>query len=212
MFSDQIKDKVTPFLISFFLSDRPSLSGVFDRGYNERSGVIPVLDETGAEDRVEALVERMGEGVEVQTDLHVVEGDLASFVIQEDSHFGGLRLQHERHASRRQGLHLPALQPQAPVSPLRAQLDLTLAAGRAACNAERPGHLAARVHLPVVAPRAQTLSAQDEEGRAEALGTLRVGGLALFVPHLATVFGHDQVPLGRCGIQYHLTWRESRAE
>lgn len=71
-----------------------SVSGVFNRGYNERRRVFPVLGETGAEDWVQTLTKGIGEGVEMQTRLHVIERNMASFIIQEDSHFTGLRRQH----------------------------------------------------------------------------------------------------------------------
>lgn len=106
-----------------------SVSDVFDRGYNERGRVLPLYVETGAEDGVQTLVESIDEGVEMQTRLHVVERNLASFVIQEDSQFAWLGLQHERQTGRRQSLHLSVLQPQTPELPLRTQLDLTFAAG-----------------------------------------------------------------------------------
>jgi len=171
---------------------------VFNRAYHERRRVLPLLGEAGAEDRVQTLVEGIHERVEMQTRLHVVEANLAPFVIQEDSHFTGLGRQQQREAGRSQSLHLPVLQPQAPEPPLGTQLDLPLASGRGAGHAERPGRLAPHVHLPVVAPGGEAFSTQDEEGGAEALGTLGVGGLTLFVSHLAAVFGNSQVPLG-CG-------------
>ena len=68
-------------------------SGVFNRGYNERTGVLPILGEARTEDRVQTLIKVVYEGVEMQACLHVIEGDLASFIIQVDSHFVGLERQ-----------------------------------------------------------------------------------------------------------------------
>lgn len=163
------------------------VSAVLHVGQNQRSSVLPVLGEAGAENGVHALVELVHEGVQVLTRLHVVEGNLSGFVIQEDSHFGGVERQHEGEAGRRQGFHLAVLQPQAPVAPLGTQLDLALPACRAPGHAEGPGGLACHVHLPVVAPRAEALPSQDEECRAEALGPVGVGNLALLVFDLLTV-------------------------
>ncbi|TNN40681.1 hypothetical protein EYF80_049150 [Liparis tanakae] len=179
-------------------------TGVFHGRDDERRGVLPVLLETRAEHREQALGEGVREAVEVQPGLHVVERDLAALVIQEHAHFAGRRRQRQREAERRQRLDLAVLQPQAPVAALGAQLDLALAAGRGGGHAQRPRRLAPQVHLPVVAPGAQALAAQDEEGGAKALGPLRVDGLALFVPHLAAVLGHGQVLLGRGRVQDHL--------
>lgn len=66
--------------------------------YSKRSRVLPLLVEAGAEDWIQALIKGVSEGVEMQTCLHVIEGNLASFIIQKDSHFTGLGLQHERQA------------------------------------------------------------------------------------------------------------------
>lgn len=184
---------------------------MFNRGYDERGVIFPLLGEAGAEDRVQVLTEAVGKGVEVNASLHVVERNAASVVIQEDPNFAGLGRQRQSQAGARQSLHLPALQPQAPEAAVRAQLDLTLALSRAVGHAERPGRLARHVHLPVVSPGADALPAQDEEGRAEAPRSLRIGGLALFKPHLLTVIGHGQVPLGCGRVQNHLSWtRKSR--
>lgn len=171
MFCPKDDIKVSPSL-TLQAFDWLSVSAVFNRGYNESRRVLAVLDQTGAEDRVQTLSEAGDEGVEMQTRLHIVERNLSSFIIQEDSHFTELGLQHQRQAGRRQNLHLPVLQPQAPVPPFGTQLDLALAAGRGAGHAERPGRLAPHVHLPVVSPRAEALSAQDEEGGAETLRAL----------------------------------------
>lgn len=183
-----------------------SVSGVFNLGYNEWSRVLPLVVQTGAEDGVQTLSEGISEGVEMQSGLHIIKRNLAFFIIQEDSQFTGWRLQHQRQATRCQSLHLPGLQPQAPVSPLRTQLYLTLASGRSAGHTERPGSLSSCVHLPVVSARAEALPAQDEEGGAEALRALWVGALPIFVFHLATIIGHNQVPLGCAGVQNDLTW------
>lgn len=179
---------------------------MLDRSDDEGSRILPLLVETWTEDGVQVLLEVVCEGVEMLAGLDVVEGNVARLVIQEDSHLAGWRRQRERQARRVQGFDLAALQPQAPEAGLGTQLDLALAPGRAAAQAQGPGRLAARVHLPVVAAGAQSLAAQDEEGRVEALGPLRLGALALFISDLATVVGHGQVPLGRGRVEDHLTW------
>lgn len=56
-----------------------------------------------------------------------------------------------------------------------------------------------------MAAGAQSLAAQDKEGRVEALGRLGLGALALFIPDLATVVRHGQVLLGRGWIENYLT-------
>lgn len=161
--------------------------------------------ETWAEDGVQVLLEAVCEGVEMLAGLDVVEGNVARLIIEEDSDFTGWRRQRERQTRRVQGLDLAALQPQAPEAGLRTQLDLAFAPGRAAAQAQGPGRLATRVHLPVVAAGAQSLTTQDKEGRVEALGPLGLGALALFIPDLAAVVGHGQVPLGRGWVENHLT-------
>lgn len=172
--------------------------GVFDVCYYNRCRVFPVLTQTGAEDGVQALVERIVEGVKMQKRLRVVKRDLTSFIIQVDPDLGGLGRQHQGESGRGQSFDLSVFQPQAPVPALGTQLDLAFATGRGAGHAQGPGGLPAQVHLPVVAARAETLPAQDEQGGAEALGALWVGCLMLFKLHLAAVIRHHQVLLG-CG-------------
>lgn len=183
---------------------------MFNVGYDERRVVLALLREARAKDRVQALAEVINKCIEVQPCLHVIEGNLTCIVIQEDSDLTRKGLHHQRQAGRGQSFHLPVFQPQAPEAALGTQLDLALPAGRSAGHAERPGRLASHVHLPVVSPGADALSPQDEEGWAEPIRTLRVGRLALFVSHLPTVIGHDQVSLGRGRIQNHLAWRGQR--
>lgn len=138
--------------------------------------------------------------------LDVVERNVARLIIQKNSDFTGHRWQQEGQARRVQCLDLVALQPQAPEAGLRTQLDLALAPGRGAAQAQGPGCLSARVHLPVVAAGAQSLAAQDKESRVEALGPLGLGVLALFIPDLAAVVGHGQVLLGCGWVENHFTW------
>lgn len=141
----------------------------------------------------------------MQTGIYIVERNLASIIIQEDSYFTGRGWQHERQAERCKGLHLPVFQPKAPVPPLRAQPDVTLAMAGRAGDTKRPGSLASQIHLPVVSSGADSLSAQDEQSRTEAVGTLRVQALALLVLHLVTIIGHNQIPLGCGAIQNNFT-------
>lgn len=63
-------------------------------GYGEWGIILPLLGETGAEDGVQVLTEAIDKTVDMQTSLHIIERNLASFVIQKDSYFTGLGRQY----------------------------------------------------------------------------------------------------------------------
>ncbi len=88
-----------------------AVSAVFNSSDDQRSGVLSVLVDARAENGEGALSERIGERVEMRACLHIVEGHLASFVVQKDAQLLRQYGEMQRNSVASKSFHFSVLQP-----------------------------------------------------------------------------------------------------
>lgn len=163
-----------------------------------------ILDDLhGAEQGEELLVKALIVGVNVAVFVHVVEGQLATVVVEVDAHLAGDEAGRQGSEGHRQCLQLSApLQPQGQVTRIRVQGLEAFPQGHLFSHAQPPVPLA-HLHLPVVATGAEALHGGGAPPAVEAL--VVVGNI---LPLKATahlfLFSDEQVGVGCVQIQSHL--------
>ncbi len=88
-----------------------AVSAVFNSSDDQRSRVLSVLVDAWAENGEEALSERISERVEMRACLHIIEGHLASFVVQKDAQLLRQCGEMQRNSVASKSFHFSALQP-----------------------------------------------------------------------------------------------------
>lgn len=131
---------------------------------------LSALINAGAEEGEHLAPRPVGERVEQAHVVCVVEGHSPFFTVQEDPQPLRRRAQLKPRPRLRAGRALvPVAHPQGPVAVLRAQLDLTQPVYGLGGHAHIPFGSGTHFHLPVMAPRLETLRGQDVHALDEAL-------------------------------------------
>ncbi|TFJ96393.1 MFS transporter [Platysternon megacephalum] len=104
---------------------------------------------------------------------HIVKRDLARLIVQENPHPAGPDAHVEEGRKGGAGLIFPIPQPHNPISILTCGCDLPLPAHRFPTNPQSPVRLLSHLHLPVMPPAREPLSAQDTDTRIKSLRIVR---------------------------------------
>lgn len=84
---------------------------MFDGGDDQCFWVLSVLVDARAEDRVDTLSESIAKRVEMRAHLHVIEGHLASFIVQKDAQLLRQSGDMEWNSVSSKGFHFSVFQP-----------------------------------------------------------------------------------------------------
>lgn len=157
--------------------------------------------------RVKLLCKLLIVGVKVWAFVHVVERQLALFVVQEQPDFPGCHRLRQLDGRNRQSLQVCApVQTEAQVSCLRVEGAEALSPRWCFSHAEPPVALA-HLHLPVVAPTGVARRAHSTPPAVKALPVLCDFLSLQTTAHALPVTGGDQVCVGWILVQGHILWR-----
>lgn len=164
-------------------------------------------------ERAQGAREGVGESKDVGPVGHVVEGDDACFVVQENAHAARGLLQAEGGLRGRESFVLgPAALPHQPVPVGGRGGDLPLPAHRLTAHPQDPLGLVPHVHLPVVTARREGLGAQDADHEVEPLGGVKHRLPPVPKLHTPAVLGQDELGMRCVGVQGHGHCRGHREE
>lgn len=136
---------------------------------------------------------------------HVVEGDLASIIVQENAHpLEGGPQGEGSHRGGESPVLLPVPQGHCPESVLGGRGDSAFPAHGVFADTYGPLGFISHLYLPVMSPSDEARRAQHTGEQIEPLGVVRQVLLEVTVPHLPQVIGEDQAGVGRVWVQGHV--------
>lgn len=151
----------------------------------------------------------MGESEDVGLISHIVEGDDAGFIVQENPHAlwglfeaeGGLR-------GRESFILIPATLSHKPVAIGRRGRDLPFPAYRLTTHSKNPFGLLTHVHFPVVTASCEVLGAQDADNKVKPLWVVRNRPFPVSEPHTSPILRQDEFGMCRVRVQGNSHCRE----
>lgn len=162
-------------------------------------------------ERAKGARESMGERKDVGSAGHIVEGNDACFIVQENSHAprGLLEAQGGLRGCESFVLLLATLADK-PVSVGGRGSDLPLPAHRLTTHPQGPFGLVSHVHLPVVTARREVLSTQDADDKVKSLGAIGHRLPSVSKLHTSLVLRQDEFGMCCVRVQGHCHYRESQ--
>lgn len=164
----------------------------------------------GLKERAKGAREGVGESKDVGSAGHIVEGNDACLIVQENSHTlrGLLEAEHGLRGCESFVLLLTTLADK-PVSVGRRGSDLPLPAHRLTTHPQGPFSLVSHVHLPVVTACCEVLSAQDTDDEVKSLGAIGHRLPSLSKLHTSPVLRQDEFGMCCVWVQGYCHCRES---
>lgn len=164
----------------------------------------------GLKERAKGARERVGESKDVGSAGHIVEGNDACLIVQENSHAprGLPEAQCGLRGCESFVLLLTTLANK-PVSIGRRGSDLPLPAHRLTTHPQGPFSLVSDVHLPVVTACREVLSAQDTDNKVKSLRAVGHRLPSVSKLHTSPVLRQDEFGMCCVRVQGHCHCRES---
>lgn len=151
----------------------------------------------------------MGESEDVGLISHVVKGDDAGVIVQENPHaLGGLFEAEGGLRGRERFIHILTALSHKPVAIGRRGGDLPFPAHRLTTHSKNPFGLLAHVHFPVVTAGCEVLGAEDADDKIKPLWVVRNRPLPVAQPHTSPILRQDEFGMCRVGVQGHCRYRE----